>query len=402
MREEARRQLEEVSLPFWLGRGADDVHGGVHTCFDNRGTEKLSTDKYTWSQGRWAWMLARAARLGRAGLVTVDADDLLARARRTVDFLLEHAPVGDGTCHFVVADDGTPVDQPHSVYADLFVVMGAAEVARATGDASLLRATEPIAERATADVWDHSCDTPPYPVPEGHAALGPEMILLNALLVDAQAREELGLLDEAGRRRLETALERTVAHHEPGAAFVEMRPGDGTDDTLIARHRVPGHDLEAIWIAIEAAELLGRDDVIHPLVASVAPLCALGWDDEHEGLFRYVDRDGGAPGGVRSDHPYEAMVCDTWDTKLWWVHTEASYATALAAYRYGDDDARAWCERVWAYTLATFPDPDGREWIQIRDREGAPLEKQVALPVKDPFHIARAMLQLIELTEAPA
>ena len=29
------------------------------------------------------------------------------------------------------------------------------------------------------------------------------------------------------------------------------------------------------------------------------------------------------------------------------------------------------------------------EWIQIGNRQGEPMEKVVALPVKDPFHIIR-------------
>lgn len=44
--------------------------------------------------------------------------------------------------------------------------------------------------------------------------------------------------------------------------------------------------------------------------------------------------------------------------------------------------------------MATFPDPDGQEWIQIRSRDGSPLDEVVALPVKDPMHIARSLLLL--------
>jgi N-acylglucosamine 2-epimerase len=56
-------------------------------------------------------------------------------------------------------------------------------------------------------------------------------------------------------------------------------------------------------------------------------------------------------------------------------------------------------ERVWEYSFRTFPHPDPAvgEWIQIRDRAGAPLERVVALPVKDPYHIARNLIQVIEL-----
>ena len=40
-----------------------------------------------------------------------------------------------------------------------------------------------------------------------------------------------------------------------------------------------------------------------------------------------------------------------------------------------------------------------REWIQIRTREGYPQEKVVALPVKDPYHIIRNVILIIELLE---
>ena len=58
-------------------------------------------------------------------------------------------------------------------------------------------------------------------------------------------------------------------------------------------------------------------------------------------------------------------------------------------------------EKVFAYTYQTFPNPDPqiREWIQIRTREGKPQEKVVALPVKDPYHIIRNVLMAIELLE---
>jgi N-acylglucosamine 2-epimerase len=54
--------------------------------------------------------------------------------------------------------------------------------------------------------------------------------------------------------------------------------------------------------------------------------------------------------------------------------------------------------------VRTFPHPDPAvgEWIQIRDRAGRPLEQVVALPVKDPYHIARNLLQLLALFDETA
>jgi hypothetical protein len=50
------------------------------------------------------------------------------------------------------------------------------------------------------------------------------------------------------------------------------------------------------------------------------------------------------------------------------------------------------------------PHPDGEvgEWIQIRDRQSMPVETVVALPVKDPYHILRNVLLILELLEKEA
>jgi len=91
-----------------------------------------------------------------------------------------------------------------------------------------------------------------------------------------------------------------------------------------------------------------------------------------------------------------AKLRQDWDTKLWWVHSEALYALLLAHHHGAGDWAWEWYQRVHDYTFRTFPAPEG-EWIHIRTREGAPVDKVVALPVKDPFHVPRAFLHIIRL-----
>ena len=56
-------------------------------------------------------------------------------------------------------------------------------------------------------------------------------------------------------------------------------------------------------------------------------------------------------------------------------------------------------DQMFAYTFATFPNPDRKvgEWIHIRDRQGGPLPKVMGLPVKDPYHVTRNLLLLVEL-----
>ena len=57
--EDLRRHLVDDVLAWWSAHGPDPAHGGVLTCWDNAGSRLVSTDKYTWSQGRWTWLTAR-------------------------------------------------------------------------------------------------------------------------------------------------------------------------------------------------------------------------------------------------------------------------------------------------------------------------------------------------------
>lgn len=401
--QQARQHLERVVLPFWLDNGIDDRFGGFFTAFDNRGRSRLSTDKFTWSQGRFVWLLARAARLARAGQIEADPDELLSFATAGAEFLITHAVLADGTTRFVVGRDGGRPEssgQPdRSIYADWFVVMGLYELARETSESRWIDAATPVLNRSQEDHLSGTAPTPPYKVPKGHHAFGPRLILTNTLLVAAQAAAALGYQEEQTRQQLRSALEEMLSHRQPDGTFSEM-PGPDKR-SLVSRHRVPGHAIEANWIALESLDFLEDSRSRLPLLESLTASCELGWDPEYGGLLRYTDSSGPVkPSGREFGTDYEKLVAETWSSKLWWVHSEASAATAIAKARHNYEPAGKWFEKIWHYTLDTFPaGSEGEEWVQIRDRNGDPLDRVVALPVKDPFHIIRNLMQMVELEQ---
>jgi N-acylglucosamine 2-epimerase len=407
----ARVELMDSIVPFWW-RTLDAKNGGVFNCWNNLGTHLVSRDKFIWSQGRFAWLSARLADATRRGLLSGNAKDFLLPAEKTVRFLQRHAFLDDGRCAFLLSEEGALKEAfagggpAPSIYADCFVVMGFAEFARVSGDHEALDHAWKLFEHISRRIAAGGYPTFPEPIPAGCDAHGIAMIMLNVTLV---LRDACAHLDD---RRLAEITERNVAaarrifdhFMRPGGRIAEMVPhASGDAGTLLSRHLNPGHALEGLWMLLTVASRAHDAGSIERAGDSVAFQISRGWDDEYGGLLHYVDHLGGPPTGTAGTSPYEAGVRATWDTKLWWVHSEAMYATALHAVL--TKSRKAWddFERVWRYTFQTFPNPDRRvgEWIQIRDRRGAPLERVVALPVKDPYHIARNLLQIIELFSEP-
>jgi N-acylglucosamine 2-epimerase len=409
-RSAVRRQLEQVILPWWDGHGADDVLGGVLTCFSNRG-ELQSTEKYTWSQGRWAWLCAEIAHDSAIGLLDADSALWSRRSIQTAQFLVDHALLDDGQTVFRLSERGDALPSGRngelstSVFADLFVALGLAGAARLPEcPADLKRrcadAADTILESASRRIKDRSALSEPYPVPAGFTDMAGPMTLLHVGSEVSRLRNS-----HIGTLVFTEALAELVIGDAGGPMWTkdrwwEFKPDAAADvDTLLARHKTPGHLLECIWMVVHAADAAEGSVTIPDWLPDLAVRALeLGWDERDGGLFRYIDQDGGEPGGRSfGGERYESLVQSTWDTKLWWVQTEAMYATALLAKRFARDDLADWNRRITDYTLATFPDPAGQEWIQIRDRSGHPFDQVVALPVKDPFHIARSLLFLNRL-----
>lgn len=407
---EARSQLLTTVLPWWLAHGVDREHGGVLTGFSNTG-QFLSSEKYTWSQGRWAWLCSRLALDSGAGIIDEDPQQWSQLAEQTARFIQAHALVDGPATAYRTTASGYPLpsgpqgEVAVSVLADLFAALGLAGAARLPDvddaeRAAWLDSAHALLANAERRIQARSAPSEPYPVRPGFTDAAGLMLLLNV-------GTQLHLASGSGQSAdiAASALSQLFGNGTAEAMWSqgfwwEFRPDNASDaDTLLARHRTPGHLLEMLWMVLEAADVLPDAPAVPAWLPDLAiQALEIGWDQEHGGIFRYVDSAGGEPAGrLFGDDRYETLVAQTWNTKLWWVHVEALYATALLAERFDRGDLRAWNKRIWSYTLAVFPDPEGQEWLQIRDRRGFPLDKVVALPVKDPFHIARSLLMTTEL-----
>jgi N-acylglucosamine 2-epimerase len=391
-------------LQFWW-KAIDLGKGGILTCFDNTGRKLVSDNKYTWSQGRFVWLWSRAARMIRASMLPGDAERYVREAARTVDFLNAHVFLPNGNCAYVLSQTGEQIGGEHSdssIYADCFVLLGFAEYALVAGDEQTLAIAFAIYDRIRARLGSGVFRTEPYPIPHGYRSHSISMISLriSQILADAANAFQHPRREEVAEESVRCASEVMEVFVRPDAAVWELIPTEERlNGTILARHATPGHIFESMWFVIRTALQHGRAEWVERASRSIVWAFKAGWDREYGGIFRYVDRDGGRPRGVPGTEPYEVLMMDTWDTKIWWPHAEALYATLLAFRMTGNAELESMHSQLFDYVFRTFPNPDRTigEWIQIRDRRGAPLDKVVALPVKDPYHILQDLLLLIEL-----
>jgi N-acylglucosamine 2-epimerase len=211
------------------------------------------------------------------------------------------------------------------------------------------------------------------------------------------------------RRRTRLFAHQVLYEHRQtqGDVVVEFLGADGQiKDTMLGTTINPGHTLESMWFVMHYAQEVGDQKMIEAAVATVRRACELGWDEAFGGLLQFAHMEGGRPrGNVPTEQADSAMIHKlrtSWDAKLWWVHSEALYALLLSRSYTHEAWTEEWYRRIHDYTFGTFPaGGQGEEWIAIRDRDGSPSDRIVALPVKDPFHVPRAFMHIIRLLDTP-
>lgn len=375
-----RKLLLEGVAPFWLQHGIDWEHGGVLSCMSEDGTV-LSTEKYVWSQARSVWTFAALYNRIEKRSEFLDA------AENSVRFLIEHGRDAQGRWVYKTDRQGHVLEGATSIYSDCFAVYGLSEYIRATGDNALLQVAletyDSVRRRIEAPGFNA---TAPYPLPNGWKNHGVPMILTEV------TNELIGTTGEA---RLEEFLNRDVhavmqRFRKPerraileflDSAYHELPAPAGT-------FVMPGHAIESMWFMLHVARRRGDEKLLRQAAEAMKWHLELGWDDVYGGLFLSRDLDGGTP------------FMPHGEKKVWWPHTEALYGTLLAFVLTGDREFLQWFERVEAWSWQHFPMPEGGEWYQRLTREGQPSQEIVALPVKDPFHLPRAAMLLVELAES--
>ncbi len=368
--EQYRRALLDDVIPFWEHHSIDRECGGYFSCLDRAGAV-FDTDKFVWLQARQLWTFSMLYnRVERR-------ESWLEIARHGAEFLRAHGMDRDGNWYFALDRSGQPLVQPYNIFADCFAAMAFGQYAIAANDeelSQLARATYRNVLRRQVNPKGQYNKAVPGTRPLKNFAL--PMILCNLVL------ELETLLDnEEVERTIDTCVREVMDvffDSQRKLVFENVRPDGSHADCFDGRLVNPGHGLEAMWFIMDVAQRRGDRDLTERAVQAALDVLAFGWDEEHGGIFYFLDADG---------QPAQQLE---WDQKLWWVHLEALVALVMGYALTGREECWQWYERVHAYAWPRFADPGHGEWYGYLNRRG-----EVLLPLKGGkwkgcFHVPRA------------
>ncbi|MCC7300843.1 MAG: AGE family epimerase/isomerase [Verrucomicrobia bacterium] len=371
-----RQYLLKDIVPFWMKHTVDLAYGGISNVVDDDG-HPINHDKYLWSQGRALWTFA-------ALYNRIDKKpEWLEFANHIFHYLSNHGRDEQGRWMYRLDKDHQVLDRDISIYVDGFVMMGLAEYYEATGDGKALQLALETYENVIARLRiPDGYGTAPYSIPPGMKVLGIRMLFSYAFFNLGKTAARPDICAEGVALAHEILDDFYIPGKGAVLEYVSLK-GDFVDNPW-GRICIPGHVIEALWFAISIFEQTGDAERINTCCHLIKRHLDLAWDNEQDGLKLALDIDGKEP-----------CIWNQAECKAWWVHCEALVATAYAHRHTGEDWCLTWHNRVHDYAWSHYPVPGG-EWRQWLDRQGLPMSS-AALPVKDPFHLPRALIMLANL-----
>ena len=373
-----REELLEHVVPFWLAHSIDAEHGGYFNCLDRDGSV-WDADKFFWMQGRELWMWATLClRIERR-------PEWIEAARCGADFLRKHCLNDAGRVHFAVTREGRPLLKPRDLFAESFVAIGMAAYGSLTGEPwateLALHCYRTYIERADLD---ETHDASQYPGARPVRMHGMSFIR-TAMSQEMRAH----LADDLFDRQIERGIGDVLGLHvRDGTLFENVSPDGRPLPGPMGRLLMPGHAVESAGFILLEGQRRGRTDWIEHSADVIERALDAGWDREFGGIYYFID----------DQHPQNRKL--EWDMKLWWVHTECLFATALAWRLTGRRAMLEWFERIDRWSWRHFPDREHGEWYGYLRRDGS-----VSLPLKGSmwkcfFHLPRVLLNVSEILDS--
>lgn len=387
--EKFRKELEEEVrniLDYWMEHVTDHDNGGFYGKIDNDNKVYPAAAKGSVLNSRILWSFS-------AAYTHTAKKEYLEFAKRAFDYIVQHFIDKEfGGVYWSVDAKGQPLDTRKQIYALAFALYGLSEYALATNSITAKKYSLELYK--TIEQYSHDNNKGGY---------------LEALSRDWQEISDLRLSakDANEKKTMNTHLHVLEAY----ANLYRIWPDDELhqniqelirlflkniihvqtnhlalffdEDWKVRSETISyGHDIEAAWLVLEAAEIIGDTDLIKKIKERSGKIAQAAC----EGL----DEDGGLC------YEYKAAEQILVKEKHWWVQAEAMVGFFNTWQLTGDESYFFYSFNTWQFVKKNILDKEKGEWIWGVNEDRSPMLGEDKVGIwKCPYHNTRACLEII-------
>ena len=366
--------LNNKIIPFWENYSLDKKDGAINNCIDNIG-KIVSKDRYILSQARALWTFSSLYNN------IEKKEKWLSIASGIFEYLKKNGTNKKGEWNYLLDYDRNIKDGPISIFTDGFAIYGLNEYYKASQDPSAIELAIKTYEITSKRLKsDDQYLTYPLPSKKGLISHSIYMVFCLAFFELGKTLNDKEIINEA--KFYADGIPSNFFSNDKQLLFEYRNENQPNYNNGIERVIIPGHAIESMWSLIHIYQSLGLDYKVKDAISCLKLHIESGWDNEFGGIFLSIDSESKKPWW-----PYS-------DTKPWWPITEALYGLLLCDSISGEKWCLEWYWKVHEYAFNNYPSNNYAEWNQKLDREGKIIGDVVGLPVKDPFHLPRAIIMI--------
>jgi len=374
-------------LNYWLKNAPDEVNGGFWGEIDQNNRVIAGAPKGSVLNARILWTFS-AAYNHRPD------DAVLQMAHRAYEYIIAHFIDPEfGGVYWSVDEKGDQLDPKKQVYASAFAIYGLSEYYQASGIEAAKQQAIELYQLLVDKSYDHgktgyleafTRDWQPMDDLRLSSKDVNEKKTMNTHLHVLEAYTNLHRIwpDEGLKKQIETLIDNFLDHFiDPDTHHLILffdEDWNRKSDTVSY-----GHDIEASWLLLEAAEVI--DDQIRG--KQLKSICLQIADATSEGL----DTDGGL------GYEYEPTAWHLINEKHWWVQAEAMVGFFNAWRISGNPKYLNFSIDNWNFVKDKILDKQNGEWFWGIAADGStmPGEDKAGL-WKCPYHNSRACIEIIK------
>ncbi|MBS7566658.1 AGE family epimerase/isomerase [Mucilaginibacter sp. Bleaf8] len=383
-RQEVTAELHNI-LSYWLQYTPDHENGGYYGKIDHENKVDAEAPKGAVLHARVLWAFSAACN-------HEFNETYLSEARRAYAYIVKHfIDPQHGGVYWTVNYQGQPLDTKKQVYANAFVIYALAEYYIVSGeqeakeqainlyrllvnksyDTELTGYFEAFTRewQETEDLRLSAKDANEKKTMNTHLHVLEAYTNLYRIWPDAELKQQMVTL-------LHNFLDYIVDVKSGHLVLFFDERWNRRSDTISY-----GHDIEAAWLLLEAAEVIEDHELIEKLKSLAVQMA--------NAAIEGVDTDGGLW------YEYEPTQNHLIKEKHWWVQSEAMVGF-MNAWQISKDDRYATLSlRNWAFVKIHILDQSGGEWVWGIYADGSlmPGEDKAGL-WKCPYHNSRACIEI--------